>query len=179
MFISVIAAKLAAYRRYRESVRELSRLSDRELSDLGIARCDIEFVARQSARLAVWTTGGLNSPAQRSDTQAACQRRPIGSSAAPRILARSIEPRLRRTIRPYSYCLGCRSICHRRRGLCATVGASNSPCDCFRRGRRIPWPFGSKRRQRSSSSASLRDATMSPTPTSPSYAGNSTTILAI
>ena len=50
MFISVIAAKLAAYRRYRESVRELSRLSDRELSDLGIARSDIEFVARQSAR---------------------------------------------------------------------------------------------------------------------------------
>ena len=49
MFLSLLAAKIAAWRRYRESVRELSRLSDRELSDLGIARGDIEFVARQSA----------------------------------------------------------------------------------------------------------------------------------
>ena len=50
MFLSLIAAKIAAWRRYRDSVRELSRLSDRELSDLGIARSDIEFVARQSVR---------------------------------------------------------------------------------------------------------------------------------
>lgn len=50
MFISLIAAKITAWRRYRESVRELSRLSDRELSDLGISRSDIEFVARQSVR---------------------------------------------------------------------------------------------------------------------------------
>ena len=50
MFLSLLAAKIAAWRRYRESVRELSRLSDRELNDLGIARGDIEFVARQSAQ---------------------------------------------------------------------------------------------------------------------------------
>jgi uncharacterized protein YjiS (DUF1127 family) len=50
MFISYIAAKIAQYRRYRDSVRELSRLSDRDLSDLGISRSDIEFVSRQSAR---------------------------------------------------------------------------------------------------------------------------------
>ena len=49
MFLSLLAAKISAWRRYRESVREVSRLSDRELSDLGIARGDIEFVARQSA----------------------------------------------------------------------------------------------------------------------------------
>ena len=36
------------WRRYRETVNELSRLSNRELSDLGIARGDIHFVARKS-----------------------------------------------------------------------------------------------------------------------------------
>ena len=50
MFITFLAAKISAWRRYRDSVRELSRLSDRELTDLGISRSDIEFVARQSAR---------------------------------------------------------------------------------------------------------------------------------
>jgi uncharacterized protein YjiS (DUF1127 family) len=36
------------WRRYRETVSELNRLSNRELSDLGIARGDINFVARKS-----------------------------------------------------------------------------------------------------------------------------------
>ena len=36
------------WRRYRDTVNELSRLSNRELSDLGIARGDISFVARKS-----------------------------------------------------------------------------------------------------------------------------------
>lgn len=36
------------WRRYRETVSELSRLSNRELNDLGINRCDIPFVARKS-----------------------------------------------------------------------------------------------------------------------------------
>jgi uncharacterized protein YjiS (DUF1127 family) len=36
------------WRRYRETVTELSRLSNRELSDLGIARGDISFVARKA-----------------------------------------------------------------------------------------------------------------------------------
>lgn len=34
------------WRRYRETVSELSRMSDRELSDLGISRGDIPFVSR-------------------------------------------------------------------------------------------------------------------------------------
>jgi uncharacterized protein YjiS (DUF1127 family) len=50
MNITTIANKLSAWRRYRTSVRELSRLSDRELSDLGIGRADIEFVARKAVR---------------------------------------------------------------------------------------------------------------------------------
>ncbi len=45
--LKTLATRIAAWRRYRESVRELSRLSDRELSDLGIGRGDIEAVARQ------------------------------------------------------------------------------------------------------------------------------------
>jgi len=37
------------WRRYRETVSELSRLSNRELSDLGISRGDIPYVARKAA----------------------------------------------------------------------------------------------------------------------------------
>ncbi|MCR5859884.1 MULTISPECIES: DUF1127 domain-containing protein [Mesorhizobium] len=36
------------WRRYRETVSELNRLSNRELTDLGISRSDIPFVARKS-----------------------------------------------------------------------------------------------------------------------------------
>jgi uncharacterized protein YjiS (DUF1127 family) len=32
---------------YRNTIRELSELSDRDLNDLGINRADIEFVARK------------------------------------------------------------------------------------------------------------------------------------
>ena len=37
------------WRRYRETVNELDRLSNRELSDLGISRSDIPYVARKAA----------------------------------------------------------------------------------------------------------------------------------
>lgn len=47
--MKTFATKIAAWRRYRESIRELSRLSDRELNDLGIGRADIYPVVRQSA----------------------------------------------------------------------------------------------------------------------------------
>lgn len=42
-----ISAKLSAWRRYREAVRKLSQFSDRELSDIGIRRCDIEDIVRR------------------------------------------------------------------------------------------------------------------------------------
>ena len=45
--IKTITEKLNAWRRYRDAVRELSSLSDRELNDIGIRRGEIEFVARQ------------------------------------------------------------------------------------------------------------------------------------
>ena len=40
--------KFQRWQRYNNTVRELSRLTSRELDDLGIARCDIYNVARQS-----------------------------------------------------------------------------------------------------------------------------------
>jgi uncharacterized protein YjiS (DUF1127 family) len=36
------------WRRYRETVNELSRLSNRELADLGISRHNIRYVARKA-----------------------------------------------------------------------------------------------------------------------------------
>ena len=36
------------WRRYRDTVNELSRLSNRELSDLGIVRSEIPSVARKA-----------------------------------------------------------------------------------------------------------------------------------
>ncbi|MGU3539270.1 DUF1127 domain-containing protein [Methylobacterium sp. A54F] len=44
--INRIVARIRAYRRYRETVEQLSRLSDRQLEDLGIRRFDIERTAR-------------------------------------------------------------------------------------------------------------------------------------
>ncbi len=49
--IKTLTTKLNAWKRFRESVRELERLTDRELNDLGISRCDIPDVVRQGARL--------------------------------------------------------------------------------------------------------------------------------
>lgn len=47
-----ISEKFAAWRRYRDAVRELSQLSDRELSDIGIRRSEIETVARSTLHAA-------------------------------------------------------------------------------------------------------------------------------
>jgi uncharacterized protein YjiS (DUF1127 family) len=45
--LKTISGKLSAWRRYRAAVRELSQLSDHDLSDIGIGRGDIEYVARR------------------------------------------------------------------------------------------------------------------------------------
>ena len=47
MIVSWVLSKIRGYLQYRETVAELSRLSDRELDDLGISRFEIESVARQ------------------------------------------------------------------------------------------------------------------------------------
>ncbi len=46
--LKTITEKLAAWRRYREAVRELNQMSDRELDDIGIRRGEIETIVRQS-----------------------------------------------------------------------------------------------------------------------------------
>ena len=38
------------YRRYRATVWELNGMSDRELVDIGVARCDIARLAREAIR---------------------------------------------------------------------------------------------------------------------------------
>ena len=50
--IKSIRTRLAAWHRHRETIRELSMLSDHELADLGIGRGDIPFVADGSLRAA-------------------------------------------------------------------------------------------------------------------------------
>lgn len=50
MIITTLINRLKAYLRYRRNVEALSRLTDRELSDIGIARWDIDTIARDVAR---------------------------------------------------------------------------------------------------------------------------------
>ena len=50
MIVTWIVSKIRTYFQYRETVAELSRLTDRELEDLGISRYDIDSVARGSVR---------------------------------------------------------------------------------------------------------------------------------
>lgn len=47
MFLSVILSSLRRWMRSRETARQLSALTDRELSDIGLSRSDIAKVARQ------------------------------------------------------------------------------------------------------------------------------------
>ena len=50
MLMSLVLRKIQSWLTYRETVRELESLSERELSDLGIGRADIRDIARQAAR---------------------------------------------------------------------------------------------------------------------------------
>ena len=47
--VARLQRRFAAYTLYRDTSEELQRLSDRDLNDIGIARCDIRRIARQSA----------------------------------------------------------------------------------------------------------------------------------
>jgi len=50
MLLSNIIRLLRSWRRFNESIRELSRLGDRELADIGISRSDITRVAWEHAQ---------------------------------------------------------------------------------------------------------------------------------
>ncbi len=43
-----IIGRINEWRSYRRTIRELSALSNRELTDLGISRSDIPFIARRA-----------------------------------------------------------------------------------------------------------------------------------
>lgn len=49
MFLSHVVNVWRQWRRYNQSLRELNRLGDRELSDIGITRTDIPRVAWESS----------------------------------------------------------------------------------------------------------------------------------
>lgn len=48
--IGKIVRMLRVWRRYSESLRELNRLDDRELHDIGVSRCEIKRIAWETAR---------------------------------------------------------------------------------------------------------------------------------
>lgn len=48
--IAALRRQLAVHRVYRRTYDELMTLTDRELDDIGVARCDIQRVARDTAR---------------------------------------------------------------------------------------------------------------------------------
>lgn len=41
-----ILKRIRSYRKYKNTFNELNRLSDRELHDIGIQRCDIPYIAK-------------------------------------------------------------------------------------------------------------------------------------
>ncbi len=47
--LDTVVRKYRNWKNYRRTYDELSRLSNRELSDLGIGRADIEFISRQTS----------------------------------------------------------------------------------------------------------------------------------
>ncbi|WP_306027536.1 MULTISPECIES: DUF1127 domain-containing protein [unclassified Stappia] len=48
--LNTLVRKYNSWQKYRQTYDELSRLSNRELSDLGIGRGDIDFIARSHTR---------------------------------------------------------------------------------------------------------------------------------
>jgi uncharacterized protein YjiS (DUF1127 family) len=50
MLMSLVLRKVQRWLTYRETIRELESLSDRELSDLGIGRTDIRDIAHHATR---------------------------------------------------------------------------------------------------------------------------------
>ena len=49
-FFSNLVRMVRIWRNYDRSLRELSRLGDRELADIGISRSDIQRIAWENAR---------------------------------------------------------------------------------------------------------------------------------
>ncbi len=50
MLLANVVRTIRAWRRFNANVRELSRLGDRDLADIGISRSDIPRIAWEGAR---------------------------------------------------------------------------------------------------------------------------------
>jgi uncharacterized protein YjiS (DUF1127 family) len=50
IMFEVLKSRISTWKRYNRTVSELAALSNRELSDLGIARGDISRIAREAVR---------------------------------------------------------------------------------------------------------------------------------
>jgi uncharacterized protein YjiS (DUF1127 family) len=50
VLFSILLRKWREYTTFRRTQYELNGLTDRDLHDLGVARCDIEFIARKHSR---------------------------------------------------------------------------------------------------------------------------------
>ncbi len=50
MLLANVVRMLRAWRRFNASIRELNRLGDRELADIGISRSDIPRIAWEDAQ---------------------------------------------------------------------------------------------------------------------------------
>jgi len=46
----VLKSRITTWKRYNRTITELQALTNRELADLGIARADINRIAREAAR---------------------------------------------------------------------------------------------------------------------------------
>ena len=46
MFVTIILRRIAAWMRYRAHLRELGELTDRDLTDIGLSRGNLEHTAR-------------------------------------------------------------------------------------------------------------------------------------
>jgi uncharacterized protein YjiS (DUF1127 family) len=64
MLLGHLIRTLRTWRRYRACVRELSRLDERELADIGLTRSQITWVAFRTARDLAWQEG--NTPILRA-----------------------------------------------------------------------------------------------------------------
>jgi uncharacterized protein YjiS (DUF1127 family) len=70
MILNHVVRAICAWRRYRRCVNELSKLSDLELTDIGIARSAIMGVAWRTARDYITdpkSTGSANAPDDECD----------------------------------------------------------------------------------------------------------------
>ena len=47
-FLLKVSRAISRYNKYRKIYNELSALEDRDLSDMGINRCDIPYVAKKA-----------------------------------------------------------------------------------------------------------------------------------